>query len=109
MFAWLVVRFGVLIAVGLMVLMMLMCVCVRVRALGIALVGNPDFAIVDEAYPYISRRLMTDQSPRLRAALRFMVRKYPTPALVYIRICLRVCVCVRVCVRLCSCSQNLFV
>ena len=40
---------------------------------GIALVGNPQFAIVDEAYPYISRRLLTDDSPRLRAALRYMV------------------------------------
>lgn len=40
---------------------------------GIALVGNPDFAIIDEAYPYIARRLMTDESPRLRAALRYMV------------------------------------
>jgi aarF domain-containing kinase len=40
---------------------------------GIALVGNPEFAIIDEAYPYIARRLMTDESPRLRAALRYMV------------------------------------
>lgn len=40
---------------------------------GIALVGNPNFAIVDEAFPYIARRLMTDRSPRLRAALRYMV------------------------------------
>merc|ERR1719281_904534 len=40
---------------------------------GIALVGNPDFAIVDEAYPYISNRLLTDESPRLRDALRYMV------------------------------------
>jgi len=40
---------------------------------GIALVGNPNFAIIDEAYPYIARRLMTDDSPRLRAALRYMV------------------------------------
>lgn len=40
---------------------------------GIALVGNPEFAIIDEAYPYIARRLMTDKSPRLRAALRYMV------------------------------------
>ncbi|KAH9559914.1 hypothetical protein CY35_06G080200 [Sphagnum magellanicum] len=37
---------------------------------GIALVGNPDFAIVDEAYPYIAQRLLTDSSPRLREALR---------------------------------------
>lgn len=40
---------------------------------GIALVGNPNFAIVDEAFPYIARRLMTDKSPRLRAALRYMI------------------------------------
>merc|ERR1719421_1465177 len=40
---------------------------------GIALVGNPQFAIVDEAYPYIAKRLLTDDSPRLRAALRYMV------------------------------------
>lgn len=41
---------------------------------GIALVGDPDFAIVDEAFPFISKRLMTDDSPRLREALRYMVR-----------------------------------
>lgn len=40
---------------------------------GIALVGDPEFAIVDEAFPYIAKRLMTDDSPRLRAALRYMV------------------------------------
>ena len=40
---------------------------------GIALVGNPDFAIVDEAYPYISKRLLTDESPRLRSALKYIV------------------------------------
>lgn len=40
---------------------------------GVALVGNPEFAIIDEAYPYIARRLMTDDSPRLKAALRYMV------------------------------------
>lgn len=40
---------------------------------GIALVGNPEFAIIDEAYPYIARRLMTDDSPRLKATLRYMV------------------------------------
>lgn len=40
---------------------------------GIALVGNPEFALVDEAYPYIAKRLLTDESPRLREALRYMV------------------------------------
>ncbi len=52
------------------------CVCVTLcvcTCTGIALVGNPDFAIVDEAYPYIARRLLTDPSPRLREALRYMV------------------------------------
>jgi aarF domain-containing kinase len=42
-------------------------------AQGIALVGNPEFALVDEAYPYIAKRLLTDESPRLREALRYMV------------------------------------
>ncbi|XP_057772160.1 uncharacterized protein LOC130991783 [Salvia miltiorrhiza] len=40
---------------------------------GIALVGNPEFAIVDEAYPYIAQRLLTDESPRLRSALRYTI------------------------------------
>ncbi|KAJ9701016.1 hypothetical protein PVL29_006386 [Vitis rotundifolia] len=40
---------------------------------GIALVGNPDFAIVDEAYPYLAQRLLTDESPRLRNALRYTI------------------------------------
>ncbi|CAI9263788.1 unnamed protein product [Lactuca saligna] len=40
---------------------------------GIALVGDPEFAIVDEAYPYIAQRLLTDESPRLRSALRYTV------------------------------------
>ncbi|GMN62523.1 hypothetical protein TIFTF001_031593 [Ficus carica] len=40
---------------------------------GIALVGNADFAIVDEAYPYIAQRLLTDESPRLRNALRYTI------------------------------------
>ncbi|KAH7573075.1 hypothetical protein JRO89_XS03G0063400 [Xanthoceras sorbifolium] len=40
---------------------------------GIALVGNSDFALVDEAYPYIAQRLLTDESPRLRNALRYTI------------------------------------
>ncbi|KAL2897512.1 hypothetical protein RDABS01_039295 [Bienertia sinuspersici] len=40
---------------------------------GIALVGNPEFAIVDEAYPYIAQRLLTDESSRLRNALRYTI------------------------------------
>merc|ERR1719182_1050137 len=41
---------------------------------GIALVGNPQFAIIDEAYPYLSRKLLTDGSPRMRAALHGLRR-----------------------------------
>ena len=44
---------------------------------GIALKANPQFAIVDEAYPYIAQRLLVDNSPRLREALRYMVRSLP--------------------------------
>lgn len=40
---------------------------------GIALVGNPEFAIVDEAYPFIARTLLTDKSPRAREAFRYML------------------------------------
>ncbi|GAB5356982.1 hypothetical protein AAMO2058_000334700 [Amorphochlora amoebiformis] len=40
---------------------------------GIALVGNPTFAIIDSAYPYIANRLLTDDSPRVREALRYMI------------------------------------
>ncbi|ONK79582.1 uncharacterized protein A4U43_C01F7840 [Asparagus officinalis] len=40
---------------------------------GIALVGNSEFAIVDEAYPYVAQRLLTDESPRLRSALRYTI------------------------------------
>lgn len=40
---------------------------------GIALVGNDEFAIIDEAYPYIAQRLLTDDSPRLRESLKYMI------------------------------------
>jgi len=36
-------------------------------------VGDPDFALIDEAYPYLAKRLLTDDTPRLRAALKYMV------------------------------------
>ncbi|QDZ25764.1 UbiB-like protein kinase [Chloropicon primus] len=40
---------------------------------GIALVGDPDFAIVDEAYPYLSKMLLMDESPRLRESLKYTI------------------------------------
>jgi predicted unusual protein kinase regulating ubiquinone biosynthesis (AarF/ABC1/UbiB family) len=36
---------------------------------GLALSLNPDFKIVDVAYPYVARRLLTGESPRLRRRL----------------------------------------
>lgn len=47
------------------------CVVVLLLSLfsGIALVGDPEFALVDEAYPYIAKRLLTDKSPRLQVTL----------------------------------------
>ena len=40
---------------------------------GIGLSANDDYSIVSEAYPYLSKRLLTDDSPRAKAALRSMV------------------------------------
>lgn len=40
---------------------------------GIALVNNPSFNLVDAAYPYIARRLLTDPAPRLREALKYIL------------------------------------
>ena len=33
---------------------------------------------MDEAYPYVAARLLCDEQPRLRAALRYMVRHKPS-------------------------------
>ncbi|BBN18853.1 aarF domain-containing kinase [Marchantia polymorpha subsp. ruderalis] len=40
---------------------------------GIGLEADPDYTIVDECYPYISKRLLTDDSPRARAALKYFL------------------------------------
>ena len=40
---------------------------------GIGLTANEDYSIVSEAFPYLSRRLLTDDSPRAKAALRSML------------------------------------
>lgn len=37
-------------------------------------VVRAEFAIVDEAYPYVAQRLLCDDDPRLQEALRYMVR-----------------------------------
>ena len=37
---------------------------------GIALRVDPQYSIVQETFPYLARRLLTDNSPRTRAALR---------------------------------------
>jgi aarF domain-containing kinase len=40
---------------------------------GIALKADPDYSIVKECFPYLSRRLLTDDSPRARKALRTLL------------------------------------
>ena len=40
---------------------------------GIALRADPSYSIVSECFPYLSRRLLTDNSPRVRAALQQML------------------------------------
>ena len=42
---------------------------------GIAIQIDPNFKVLSEAYPYISRRLLTDPSPELRASLRDLLFK----------------------------------
>ena len=37
---------------------------------GIALRADPTYSIVQECFPYLARRLLTDNSPRVRVALR---------------------------------------
>ncbi|CEM03639.1 unnamed protein product [Vitrella brassicaformis CCMP3155] len=50
-----------------------------IRALGvlegIALTGNPEFKLIMEAYPYVSRRVITDASPVLQTALTEILYK----------------------------------
>ena len=47
---------------------------------GIGLSVNEDYAIVQECYPYLARRLFTDRSPRAKTALRAMLGLAPLDA-----------------------------
>lgn len=42
---------------------------------GIALVGDPEFKLIMEAFPFVSKLVMTDRSPMLREALRQILYK----------------------------------
>jgi predicted unusual protein kinase regulating ubiquinone biosynthesis (AarF/ABC1/UbiB family) len=42
---------------------------------GIAINVDPDFKVLSKAYPYVSKRLLTDQSPELRASLQDLLFK----------------------------------
>ncbi|KAI0558541.1 Protein kinase [Gracilaria domingensis] len=42
---------------------------------GIALVGDPQFKLIMESFPFVSRLIMTDRSPALRTALREILYK----------------------------------
>ena len=46
---------------------------------GVAIQVDPDFRIVSDAYPYIAARLLTDDAPELRAALRRLLFKGDQP------------------------------
>lgn len=40
---------------------------------GIALNADPDFAIIDESYPYVAKRLLTDDSEYMKNALNDLI------------------------------------
>ncbi|MBD2106390.1 AarF/ABC1/UbiB kinase family protein [Nodosilinea sp. FACHB-13] len=42
---------------------------------GIAINVDPDFKVLSKAYPYVAKRLLTDQSPELRASLQDLLFK----------------------------------
>ncbi|CAN8076634.1 unnamed protein product [Agarophyton chilense] len=42
---------------------------------GIALVGDPEFKLIMESFPFVSRLIMTDRSPALRSALKQILYK----------------------------------
>ncbi|MDJ1179436.1 AarF/ABC1/UbiB kinase family protein [Roseofilum sp. BLCC_M91] len=42
---------------------------------GIAINVNPNFKVLSKAYPYVAKRLLTDQSPELRTSLRELLFK----------------------------------
>ncbi|MBD2089785.1 AarF/ABC1/UbiB kinase family protein [Microcoleus sp. FACHB-1515] len=42
---------------------------------GIAINADPDFKVLSQAYPYVAKRLLTDQSPELRDSLRDLLFK----------------------------------
>ncbi len=42
---------------------------------GIAIYIDPNFKVLSEAYPYVSKRLLTDPAPELRASLRDLLFK----------------------------------
>lgn len=40
---------------------------------GIAITGDQDFVIIDEAYPYIAKRLLTDDNEQVKTALTELI------------------------------------
>lgn len=42
---------------------------------GIALSADPNYKVLGAAYPWIARRLLTEQSPELRDTLRTLLYK----------------------------------
>lgn len=46
------------------------CTAWDAKNTGVALTGDPDYRIVMEAYPFVTRKIISDDSPALQRALR---------------------------------------
>lgn len=53
---------------------------------GIALVGDPEFKLIMESFPFVSKLVMTDRSPALREALRQILYKDGTFSVTRLRV-----------------------
>lgn len=51
---------------------------------GVALTGDPDYRIVMEAYPFVTRKIISDDSPALQRALRDILYRYVFFLLLYL-------------------------
>lgn len=60
---------------------------------GVALTGDPDYRIVMEAYPFVTRKIISDDSPALQRALRDILYRYIVKAHANI-VCTRSVVCI---------------
>jgi len=68
----------------------LMCVCTWLPAQeGICMTLDPDFHFLEVAYPYVARRLLTDEDPQLRERLFQVSTSAPAACLLWVCACAR--------------------